>query len=308
MIVTKRSSVLAGRYILGLVFLTFCFSTLSSGGRTSAAIAPVQAPLEGFAHAAIRQVWERDDAAVASGRATRPWMWGPGPFYTNYEPYLGTPGASHLVQYFDKGRLEINDPNADPDSTWFVTSGRLVSEMVAGEAEAGGGQVYRVGPANVVVAGDGGNGQAATYASFRGMLAAVPPAEGKLVDGLLDASGKVTALGAPPARVALTRREGATGHHWADVFWQFANSPTRPARFDWLYTLGYPITEPYWVQVQVSGKSQAVLVQLFERRSLTYNPANPAALQVEMGNVGRHYFQWRYSQIAPADFATSYNV
>lgn len=270
--------------------------------------APAQAPLEGFAHAAIRQVWERDDAAVASGRATRTWMWGPGPFYTNYEPYNGTPGASHLVQYFDKGRLEINDPNADADSSWFVTSGRLVSEMVAGEVAVSDTQTYKIGAANVPVAGDGGDAKSSTYASFRGLLAGVPPTEGRVVDAMLDASGKVSTLGAPPAKVALARREGATGHHWADVFWQFANAPGRPARFDWLYTLGYPITEPYWVQVPVSGKSQAVLVQLFERRSLTFNPANPTALQVEMGNVGRHYFQWRYAKLRPAELDTHYQA
>ncbi|MDQ3929952.1 MAG: hypothetical protein M3328_12510, partial [Chloroflexota bacterium] len=271
-------------------------------------MAPLQAPPEGFAHPAIKQTWERDDSAVASGRVSRPWMWGPGPFYTDYEPFVDTPGASHLVQYFDKGRLEVNDPGADPSSPWFVTSGRLVSEMVAGEAEAGGGQMYRIGPANVPVAGDGGSNQSASYASFGALLGAVPAAEGKAVDGLLDASGKVTTVAAPLAKVTLTRREAATGHHWADVFWRFVNSPDRPARFDWLYTLGYPITEPYWMQVPVAGKPQTVLVQLFERRSLTFNPANTTALQVEMGNVGRHYFQWRYSQLKPADLDASYQA
>jgi hypothetical protein len=42
-----------------------------------------------------------------------------------------------------------------------------------------------------------------------------------------------------------------------------------------------------------------VLVQLFERRILTYNPANPPAFQVEMGNVGRHYVAWRYGAAGP---------
>lgn len=234
-------------------------------------------------------------------------MWGPGPFYTNYEPYAGTPGASHLVQYFDKGRLEINDPAGDENSPWYVTSGRLVSEMVAGEAEVGGGQTYKINPASVAVAGDG-HTQSPTYASFRGLLAGVSRSEGKAVDSLLDASGKVTTLGTPPAQVTFARYEVTTSHNWADIFWQFANAPERPARFDWLYTLGYPITEPYWVQVPVSGKLQMVLVQLFERRSLTFNPANAKALQVEMGNVGQHYFQWRYARLEPADLDTHYQA
>ena len=38
-----------------------------------------------------------------------------------------------------------------------------------------------------------------------------------------------------------------------------------------------------------------MLVQVFERRVLSYNPANPQAFRVEMGNVGQHYFAWRYA-------------
>ena len=37
-----------------------------------------------------------------------------------------------------------------------------------------------------------------------------------------------------------------------------------------------------------------VLVQLFERRTLTYTPSNAPARQVEMDNVGHRYFAWRY--------------
>jgi hypothetical protein len=36
------------------------------------------------------------------------------------------------------------------------------------------------------------------------------------------------------------------------------------------------------------------LFQAFERRMLTYTPSNSPAFRVEMGNVGRHYYQWRY--------------
>ena len=46
--------------------------------------------------------------------------------------------------------------------------------------------------------------------------------------------------------------------------------------------------------MMVGGQQQDVLVQAFERRVLTYTPANPDAFKVEMGNIGRHYFQWRY--------------
>jgi len=42
--------------------------------------------------------------------------------------------------------------------------------------------------------------------------------------------------------------------------------------------------------------SRQVLVQVFERRVLTYTPANPSGWQVEAGNVGQHYYTWRYTQ------------
>jgi hypothetical protein len=65
------------------------------------------------------------------------------------------------------------------------------------------------------------------------------------------------------------------------------------------YATGLPITEAYWITVQVAGKPTRVLIQLFERRTLTYNPANPANSQVEMGNVGLEYYHWRYDALLP---------
>jgi len=53
-------------------------------------------------------------------------------------------------------------------------------------------------------------------------------------------------------------------------------------------------TEAYWTKTQVSGQVKDVLVQLFERRVLTYTPSNSETYQVEMGNVGLQYYQWRY--------------
>ena len=35
-------------------------------------------------------------------------------------------------------------------------------------------------------------------------------------------------------------------------------------------------------------------MQCFERRCLTYTPDNPDGWQVEAGNVGQHYYAWRY--------------
>jgi hypothetical protein len=75
------------------------------------------------------------------------------------------------------------------------------------------------------------------------------------------------------------------------------------AVFDWVYTLGYPLTEPYWIAVTVAGKPTQVLMQAFQRRVLTYNPANAPAWRVEMGNVGRQYYGWRYGSAPTAPTA-----
>jgi hypothetical protein len=288
------------------IILTICLlaPTLASWGLLSPRLAAA-APPEGFASAYIRAIWQRDDGAVAAGSISQPWMWGPGPFYTNYEPDADAPEGNHLVQYFDKGRLEVNDPNGDVRSPWFVTSGLLVAEMVAGSAGTGAKSFYRLGPANIPVAGDQG---APTYADFASHTGPSPGSDGQPVTALLRAGGATGSVDSPPAAVKLTSLEVTTGHYWADIFRRFATDAARPSQFDWLHTLGYPITDPYWLRVTIGGKPATVLAQLFERRVLTYNPSNPPATQVEMGNAGRHYFNWRYHNLHSAGLRTGYAV
>jgi thermitase len=60
------------------------------------------------------------------------------------------------------------------------------------------------------------------------------------------------------------------------------------------FVTGLPITEAYWARVRVGGQERWVLIQAFERRVLTYTPDNPPGWQVEMGNIGLHYYSWRY--------------
>jgi hypothetical protein len=56
--------------------------------------------------------------------------------------------------------------------------------------------------------------------------------------------------------------------------------------------------------VRINGRPTRVLIQLFERRTLTYNPTNPPNAQVEMGNVGLEYYHWRYDALLPSNGAT----
>ena len=80
------------------------------------------------------------------------------------------------------------------------------------------------------------------------------------------------------------------GHNVPDVFQRYLDSLTLPA----IFVMGLPISEPYWAKVRVGGVEKDVLMQAFERRVLTYTPSNPEGFKVEMGNVGQHYYQWRY--------------
>ena len=59
------------------------------------------------------------------------------------------------------------------------------------------------------------------------------------------------------------------------------------------YATGLPLTEAYWSTVRVGGQPRTVLIQVFERRALTYTPGNPAGFTVEAGNVGLQYRAWR---------------
>jgi len=259
------------------------------------------APGDGFADPAIRAVWARSDAAVASGQAARAWLWGPGPFYTTYEPADGTPTGAHLVQYFDKGRLEVNDPGADRGSRWFVTAGLLVKEMVLGAISTGSapGDTEARPPAHAPLSGDAGPGAAPSYADCRALVLAAPPGDrtGGLVDLRLGADGSITHD--VPMPISLAVYDARSRHNIAAPLWRYIEAGGADAPADWVYTLGLPLAEPFWIRVRVGGAERDVLVQLFERRSLTYTPANAQPWQVEMGNVGRHYYDWRYADLRP---------
>jgi hypothetical protein len=110
--------------------------------------------------------------------------------------------------------------------------------------------------------------------------------------------------------VRLASYQAVTGHNIPDVLWNWMNSPANGFRqaegVDWVYVLGLPITEPFWIDSTVGGVTKRVLVQLFERRVLTYTPSNPLQYQIEFGNIGLHYYQWRYvDSVVPTPTATS---
>ena len=284
---------------------------------------PHAAPAQ-FADNAFQQVWEWTDAPVASGHAQRSWYWGPQPGNATNEPYSGAKSGTRLVQYFDKARMEINNPAGDRKSEWFVTTGLLVAEMVSGKQQVGDKQYKLLRPAEIAVGGDGleTDPDAPTYTAFRGVASLRGPGDnhaanraGQAVTATLSRAGKVGDNPAfayyPGAKIAAYSE--ALGHNIPQAMWDFLNLKGDAQRdgslvagqtlANWVYVMGYPITEPYWARIKVAGIYQDVLFQLFERRSLAYLPAMPKGWQVQMGNVGQHYYRWLYGGPLPSPVA-----
>jgi hypothetical protein len=255
-----------------------------------------------FADKTIEQVWQSADAEVATGKSSRGWLWGPKPF-TNarQEAYEQTPGGWRIVQYFDKSRMEITRPDGDRNSKWYVTNGLLTQELVSGRMQTGDSRYTDRAPANIPVAGDPDSALTPTYAAFAnitflpGKERRAPNRTGQPVATKLDRTGNQSYLeNAPPAKVAYYNDQ--TGHNVPDVLWAWMNDRNRSGLTDWVFALGLPISEPFWIEAKINNSApQLILVQLFERRVLTYNPRNAAQWQVEMGNIGQHYFKWRYN-------------
>jgi hypothetical protein len=241
-------------------------------------------------------------------------MWGPDGFSgPMLEAMLESPGGARLVQYFDKSRMEITtSPDVDPASAWYVTNGLLAKELVSGQLQLGLDTFETRAPALVNVAGDAGDPNGPTYATFGGLLGVAPMAAGTALTQRLDRSGVPSddpALASYGVTAAYLVTE--TNHTVAGPFWEFMNArgviyesgqfvenSLFPNPF---YATGLPITEAYWTTVQVGGQPRDVLVQVFERRVLTYTPANAPEWRVEAGNVGRHYYGWRYGAEIPVE-------
>ena len=261
-----------------------------------------------WADPAFQALWARSDKPIADGVVQRSWTWGPGPGRSMKED-IGPNLNDVLVQYTDKARMELPNPNGDRNSPWFVTSGLLVKEMVTAQVYSRQMNPVALQPAQINVAGDDSDTNAPTYASFTNNLAATTDRTDQKVDKTIERNGTITphisvALqGIPEPKYAYF--EPTTGHNIADVFWAFLNQTGKvydngnlvdAPLFNWVYVMGYPISEPYWTQVQVGGNIHDVIVQLFERRTLTYDIGqSDPKWQVQMGNVGQHYYAWRYS-------------
>ena len=262
-------------------------------------------PLKNFIDKAFELVWNRSDRPIARQQVTRSWLWGPTGLMARAEGYLQMSGGLRQVQYFDKGRMEINNPNGNRQSPWFVTSGLLVRELISGNMQVGNNEFINRESSDVPLAGDPGDTVGPTYASFANIInTRSSDRTAATIDQRLMRDGSVVPFsGNEIAAATIAKYIPETGHNIPQVFFTYltkndviyVNGRTTQGRvMDWIYTMGYPISEAYWTRATIAGVEQWVLVQPFERRVLTYVPNNPAGWQVEQGNVGRHYYRWRY--------------
>lgn len=251
--------------------------------------------------ASVQDLWLQLDGPLYNEEEVRSWLLGMDVWAAGEEPYEDLPDGVREVYYFDKARVEVADEFAAEDPA-LLTAGLLVRDMVLGSAQTGDLTFVDVGPAAIPLAGDplAFNMQAPTYASLTGVATlegdnhshprfGAPIVETIALSGAVEENPELADLATYGSFYP------ATGHNVANVFESYFE--TLPV--DWWEVMGLPITEPYWARVMVSEEPRWVLVQAFERRLLTFTPSNAPEWRVEMGNVGRHYYTWRYGVDPP---------
>lgn len=272
-----------------------------------------------YADAAFQSARDRLDRPVEDGQVSRTWYWGPEPLSEGiHEPYLESPGGERLVQYVDKARLEITQPDLNPDDPWFVSTGLLTRELIGGSVQTGDGAYEPREPSGAAMAGDASNAWP-TYAGFERAIDQLYADErgnhatnALLPGGVTSHSEAETDPNAEIVEyITYAGPAGPAGYnipaafrefmHASGTVWDGAAYAQADPLMDWLFMLGFPISDPYWVSVQLNGEPVWTLIQAFERRVLTYTPSNPDGWRVEMGNVGRHYMEWRHAAGGPVE-------
>ncbi len=278
------------------------------------------------------RTWARTDKPIADGVVSRSWNWAPDAFTGPIqEPYAEAPGGQRAVQYFDKARMEDNTWRTI-DVPWDVTTGLLAMEMITGRVQIGDAQHEQHEPSTVPIAGDTNTsaivpryGDLDSKTAAASFLNAEPHPEGEVI------TAEFTWFGGSPGTprvwgwaddqqyadygVIATGYVPQTNHRIAEPFWRFMNA-TGPVYENGqfvegnlfqnpFFATGYPVTEAYWWRFPVGGEEKDVLMQCFERRCLTYTPSNAPEWQVEMGNIGRHYYAWKTNGSPPAPAPTA---
>jgi hypothetical protein len=201
-------------------------------GALPANAAPFDGRRNQFADSAFGTVWRRtDDLSVRGGRS---WYWGPGAWFDYAEFYRQSPNGLRTVQYFDKARMEINDP-ANRSFQGGVTNGLLVVELVSGQLKKGN-DPYDFDmrqAADVPVAGNpkNDNPNSPTYASFAGVATVNNGYRdanklNQRVGTTIDKGGNLAFrqdLADAHPETEIVQYNSITGHNIPRVLWDFLN-------------------------------------------------------------------------------------
>ncbi len=279
-----------------------------------------------FGDPAFDITWQRTDRPVALGEVQRSYFWGPqANTLPLLEPYAQGVNGQRVVQYFDKSRMEINNPYANPNDPFYVTNGLLTIELISGKMQVSDASYVDREPADIPLASDTDDPNAPTYRSFQGVsntpLGSHPVGSevGQFATATINKAGQV---GDDPSKVSVpgtqfVYHEPLTGHNIPEAVWEFLNmsgmiydpttghDQTAQLSVPWYYATGLPISEPYWAKVKIANVPNVdVMIQAFERRVVTYVPSAPDGFKVQMGNIGQHYYDWRYGSQSPTPAPT----
>jgi hypothetical protein len=236
-----------------------------------------------FATPAFQSVWQ-----TYSATAARPLdLWGSEPLNWRVEPYFGAPDNRRTVQYFERGRMEIETGTAR------VTHGLLARELVGGRIDLGGGLFEERTPPEISIDSGSPNDQVPTYLALSRVVAdpqlSVP---GQRVTAWIDRSGRIERT-TTPAVVRYGDEIEQTGIKLPDVTTElFQQSEFTGGR--WVELFGFPISQAVWTYYRRDDELRPSLVQVFERRILVYTPGMEPDRRFTVVNTGRHYYRWRY--------------
>ena len=251
-----------------------------------------------FANPLFESLWA--DQSAAAGVVD---LWGSEPLLWRVEPYADAPDGRRVVQYFDRGRMELT-PTADGGTQ--VTQGLLALEITTGEIQLGSKLLEYKDPPDTPIDSGPAIPAVPTYAGLSRVVEKRAPdlsAQQASINSWIDAKGNVTQAAAPIS-VWDAQYVSQTGHNLPDVFVSLFKQQSF-GETSWVQAFGYPISEPYWTTYRRDGQPEPSLVQVFERRILIYTPSLPSDQQITLANVGRHYYRWRYGQDPPQSLPTA---
>src|SRR6184192_485649 len=159
------------------------------------------------------------DQPVYYGDASRSYTWGAAIIQGQDEAFKEGANGKHRVQYFEKSRMEVNDPSADQSNPFFVTQGLLAEDMIYGRIQVGVDTFLPASPAAIPF-GDPDDKTGPTYKSLNGVTNAPPVESGKPITAAIDRGGNVsnsadsrgvTSMGVVPGTT--------TNHSIASVFY-----------------------------------------------------------------------------------------